>query len=217
MQIAKSIAAAGLMLGLAARADAAVVTLTFEGLNGAQLEPVAEFYNGGLGGNGSGPGPGLGIAFFPNARAIAQFPSSGVDGLPSPPNGLVILGPEPGLMNVAGGFTTGFSFFYSAAVTGSILIFDDFDASGGLLAQLDLAVTPSGGGSCQTAGCPFVPIGISFAGTAFSVAFTGIQDNAAFDNLTLGSATPTGVPAPAGFALLGLGVLGLAAARRGAG
>src|SRR5271166_4861668 len=51
-----------------AQLSMATTVLTFEGLQCE--EPVASFYNGGLGGNGSGPGPNFGITFPSNALAL---------------------------------------------------------------------------------------------------------------------------------------------------
>jgi len=57
------IAAAVVMLILSAPAQAD--TITFDGLQ--NVEPILNFYNGGLGGAGSGPGPNFGVTFSSNA------------------------------------------------------------------------------------------------------------------------------------------------------
>ena len=118
------------------------------------------------------------------------------------------------VMDVPAGFDTGFSFYYSAVVyPGTVEVFSGLDGTGSLLASLDLAVTPSGGAPECTYGayCPWVPIGVSFSGTAESVVFSGSANYIGFDNITLGSNVPVpGVPEPATLTLFGSGLLGLA-------
>ena len=58
----------------------------------------------------------------------------------------------------------------------------------------------------------FVPIGVSFSGTAESAIFGGSANYIAFDNVTIGSATPGGVPEPSTWAMIMLGFAGLGAA-----
>lgn len=116
-------------------------------------------------------------------------------------------------MDVAAGFTTGFSFYYSAVVfPGIVTVWSGLDGTGTELGVLSLAVTPSGGPGCDgTASyCPFTPTGIAFAGTAESVVFSGTADYIAFDNITLGASVPTGaVPEPSTWAMMVLGFAGL--------
>ena len=115
------------------------------------------------------------------------------------------------VMNVAAGFDTGFSLFYSAInQPGSLQVFDGLNGSGNLLASLALPVTPSDGGDPNGGFSPFVPVGVGFAGTARSVAFAGVADQIGFDDVTFGSTTPGAVvPEPGTFALFGLGLVGL--------
>lgn len=219
------VAAAVLTIGTVGAARAAVINLTFEGLQ--DEEPILNFYNGGLGGNGSGPGPNDGIIFSPNSLALIEDIDGGsgnIQGEPSPPTVAFFLSGAADTMDVPGGFTTGFSFFYSAINNpGVINVWSGLDDTGTLLATLNLPVTPSGpyGTPPCTIGepqvfCPFEPTGVTFAGTAESVDFGGTANQIAFDNITLGSGTPVGAPEPASFALLGTGlaVLGLARRRR---
>jgi hypothetical protein len=79
-----------------------------------------------------------------------------------------------GIMNVAAGFDTGLSFYYSAvALPGSVKVVENLNGGGNLLATLDLPVTPSGGAGCSGAYsyCPWEQIGVSFEGIAKSVVF----------------------------------------------
>ena len=65
----------------------------------------------------------------------------------------------------------------------STLVYDGVDATGNLLATMDLPATPN-------PFTEFVPIGVTFSGTARSVDFAGAANHCAFDNITLGSETP---------------------------
>jgi hypothetical protein len=201
-------------------ATADVVTLTFEGLG--NFEPIAGFYNGELGGFGSGPGSNYGITFGANSLAIISGGAGGTGNFSGTPSGSTIaffLTGSGNIMDVTGGFTTRFSVFYSAiAYPGSVTIYDGPGATGKVLATLGLPMTPSGGSPECTWGtyCPWVPIGVDFTGTAKSVNFSGTRDQIGFDNITLGSNTPTGVPEPGAVELIAyLTVLsGIALVRR---
>ncbi|WP_376696213.1 hypothetical protein [Wenzhouxiangella sp. EGI_FJ10305] len=175
------------------------VVLDFEGLE--NLEPVEEFYNGGLGGNGSGPGPDFGITFSDNAQAIIDSDAGGTGnfgGEPSPDTILFFLSGSAATMNVSDGFTNGFSFFYSAInQPGEIIVYDGLDGTGNVLATLDLPVTPTNGDPDPTGQfSPLVSTGVNFSGTARSVDFGGTIDQIGFDNITLGSSVPGGAAPP---------------------
>ena len=206
----------------AASAKAGTVVLTFEGLQ--NNEPVGSYYNGGLGGFGSGPGPNYGITFGPDSLALISGCCGGsgsFSGAPSMPTIVYFLSGPGDVMDVPAGFTTGFSFYYSAIVyPGSVSVYSGLDGTGSLLATLDLPVTPSGGAPQCTYGayCPWFPVGVSFSGTAESAIFSGSANYIGFDNITLGASTAGGAtPKPATLTLFGsvlLSLVGLVRRRR---
>ena len=168
------------------------VTLTFEGLGNG--EPVSQFYNGGTSGNGSGPGTNYGISFSPNSLALIDSDAGGsgnFGGEPSPDTVLFFTS-GTAVMNVPAGFATGFSFYYSAISNpGTVVVYDGPNATGNVLATLNLPTTPSSGAPDPSGTfSPFVPIGASFSGTARSVDFGGTVNQIAFDNITLGTSIP---------------------------
>ncbi len=203
---------ATLMLIGALAANAGTVVLTFEGLQ--NNENVLNFYNGGMGSMGSA-GPNYGISFGSDSLAIISGAAGGsgnFSGSPTMPTVLYFLSGPGDVMNVAAGFDTGFSFYYSAVVyPGSVSVYDGLDGSGNLLASLTLPVTPSGGSPECTYGsyCPWVPVGVSFSGIAQSVVFSGSADYIGFDNITLGSDVPIPGPEPSSLAMLGMGIAGM--------
>ena len=201
--------------------------LTFEGAGAppAAFTPIGNFYNG-------GGGPDYGIEFSSNAQVLCfNVPgrectgtSRGGEGDPASQNaGLVFLEGSETFMNRAAGFTTGFSFFYSAVFEpGSFTVYDGLNGTGNVLATLTLPTTFDGSGTPEclfSAFCPFVPIGVSFTGTARSVSFAGVADQIVFDDVTFGSAIAgevpgTTVPEPGTVALLAAGLAATAAMSR---
>ena len=202
--------------------NSTLIVLDFEGLG--DLEPVAEFYNGGTGGFGSGPGPDFGISMSSNALAVTDEDAGGsgnFGGEPSPDSILFFLTGSAATMNIAAGFDTGFSFFYSAInSTGNIVVYDGLDATGNILATLDLPLTSFGGAPDPTGQfSPLVPSGVSFSGIARSIDFGGTINQIGFDNITFGSDTPgdgdqPAIPEPSTIALFGMGIAGFVICRR---
>jgi len=198
----------------AVAAHAGTIVLTFEGL-GDEAQ-VLNYYAGGFDSFGNGPGPNYGITFGSDSLSIISQAAGGsgnFDGAPTMPTVLFFLTGPGDIMNVPAGFTTGFSFYYSAAFNpGSVSVYSGLDGTGSLLAMLALPVTGDGttfGPPCSGLYnfCPWDPIGVAFSGTAMSVNFSGTANQIGFDNVTLGSASP--VPEPGTLVMFGSGVVGL--------
>jgi hypothetical protein len=138
--------------------------------------------------------------------------------LVTPPNTITFTSGTGAIMDDPAGFTTGFSFNYSAyADAGAVTVWSGLDGTGTLRATLTLPTTPNG---IDTPGCnrhnycPVVPFGVTFSGVAESVNFGGTADFVVYDDITLGSSTPiTGVPESSTWAMMlagfaGVGLLG---------
>ena len=184
----------------AAAASATAQVLTFEGLT--QNEPVLNYYNGGTGGLGSGPGPNFGITFSPNAATgidNSQGGLSPVRNLPSPVTFMAFATGVSAVMNVPGGFVTGFSFFYASIAPTTVRVYSGLNATGTVLATITLPGNNSGApcGTPPTASfCTWTAAGAGFVGTAMSIDFGGTTNQVGFDNITINSATPGGAVAP---------------------
>jgi len=195
-----TVGAALVVLGITGTAKAATTTLTFEGIGDQQ--PVGNFYSS------------EGITFSPNALALVSDQAGGSGNFdaaspPSPDTIVYFTSGSAATLNAPNGFTTGFSFYYSAInQPGSINVYSGLNDTGTLLATLNLPTTLANPpGRFQ----PFVPIGVSFNGTAESVDFGGTVNQIGFDNITLGSSTPTSsVPEPSDvLGTLAFGVMGV--------
>lgn len=201
---------------LAGSAQAQV--LTFEGIHaGGGDSAVGNFYNG-------GGGPNYGIEFFGNARAITSFVGEcgGTGNFALQPSGCGILyfaeGAATG-MNRAAGFTTGFSLFYASLYTaGSIEVYEGLNGTGTLLGSVALPANGSGTSNPACSGmefCPWVASGLTFAGSAKSVLFSGGASFIGFDDVTFGSSTPGNeVPEPSTYVLMAAGLAGLGVVAR---
>ena len=209
-----ALVSAAFLAGAFVASAADPIVLTFEGLK--NNEPIDAYYAGGFGGAGSGPGPNYGIVFGPDSLAIISELAGGSGNFQNNPSGVTIayfLSGPGDVMNMASGFNTGFSFYYSAPYyAGNVTVWSGLDGTGTELANLYLPTTPSLPG-LPTQYNDWIPIGVSFAGTAQSAIFSGTANYIGFDNITLGSPTPVpdgGVTA----LLLGSAAFGLLWLRR---
>lgn len=206
---------------LAVSLQGAVVVLDFEGLQTG--EQVLDYYNGGAGNLGSS-GPNYGINFSDSALALIDADAGGGGNFanePTPDTILYFLSSTSVTMNVAAGFTDGFSFYYSSTAAVPVNVYSGLNATGTLLATIDLAAQGTATQGCTAGGDPtgtfacWTPVGVAFAGTAMSVDFGGAANFTGFDNITLGADVPGGaVPEPGTWLLLLSGLGAVTALRR---
>ncbi len=193
------------LLALPSAANAAVVVLDFEGVGNST--PVGNFY---------APD----YTFSPSTLALVDADAGGGGNFanePSPNTIMFFLDSNNAVLNATNGFTTGFSFFYSSSTAATVNVYDGLNATGNILASINLAAqfNQNCSGDPTGAFCHWDPIGVAFSGTAFSIDFGGTANQTGYDNITFGSANP-GVPEPAAWAMMlaGFGLVGGAMRRR---
>jgi hypothetical protein len=210
-----------IVLGLASAvfagsAFAAPVVLDFEGI-GDQAR-ILDFYNGGTDSAGNS-GANYGVSFGTDALGLVDVDAGGTGNTANEPSGETVMFFLTGsaILNNAAGFDTGFSFYYSAAYAASVDVYSGLNATGTLLGTINLSAQNRFNCVGDPAGeyCNYSAAGLSFNGTARSIDFSGTANYVVFDNITFGAATPPPpVPEPGTYAMLGLGLAGIAAFRR---
>lgn len=199
-----------LAVAITTSAPAYSLVLTFEGLG--DLAPVGSFYN-------TAPQD-YDVVFSSNALALVDSDAGGsgnFGGEPSPNTALFFNTGAGITLDALSGFTTGFSFYYTAINNGgNVNVYDGSGQTGTILASLNLTTTPNNGAPDPTGTfSPFVPVGVLFSGTARSVGLMGTANQIIFDDITLGSSVPgRAIPEPGTLVLLGgglllLGIIGL--------
>jgi hypothetical protein len=183
--------------------------LDFEGLG--NVESVGSFYNN------------QGVSFSPNALALIDSDAGGTGDFGGEPSGKTVLFFESGesaVMNVANGFIRDLSFFYSSPDnTGIVSIYDGLNATGNILASIQLSQTPRNGAPDPTGYySPFLPINTEFWGVGRSVDFRGATGFIGFDDIGFmqlpDPELPNSKPIPTPAMLPGLLAIGLSAWRR---
>ncbi|GAC13020.1 PEP-CTERM sorting domain-containing protein [Aliiglaciecola lipolytica] len=215
--LAKTIAASALLAASSA-ANADVIVLDFEGVGNSAA--INEFYNGGTDSQGNS-GVDYDISFGSNSLGLIDGDAGGSGNFANEPSADTVLFFLTGtaILNYTPGFDTGFSFFYSSSTAAQVFVYDGLNATGNVLATLDLSAQFSDNcvGDPNGQFCNWTAVGATFAGTALSIDFGGTVNQTAYDDVTFGSAVagenPGEIPEPAGYALLALG-LGLLAKSR---
>jgi len=180
------------------------------------LEPIANFYNGGRGGLGSfaGVNKDFGVTFSSNALGLRSYLNAGSGNFAGTPLGTPAVffnSGSSGYMDVTSGFTTGLNFFYTSLAPITVTVWSAPNGTGSVLATIVLGVNGGSAGGCSGAVlyCNWADISVAFSGLARSVTFTGPANYLGITDITVGS-TRTAIPEPATLLLFGSGLVALA-------
>jgi hypothetical protein len=227
--------AAAAALALAQPANAAMVTIDFDGLNGGRngtLERPGSFYSGGLGSLGSGPGPDYGITFLP-IDATSTEPRAICRDIPvcnsAVGNALFIFGAEQNgnehgaVIRIEGGFRGVFEFDAAIAAGNSALVTSRKSLDSLSNITIGSISNPNSNDPCGRLECafhhytfdlatdPFTPDDvvahyIFFITSRVDAVFI---DNIRFHDLILPEGPPIAVAEPGSLALMGAAFAGL--------
>jgi hypothetical protein len=192
MNFCKNISVAALIAVSSSWACASGVSLTFEGARGA----LNTFYAGGTDSQGHA-GPNVGISFV-SANAVVDNKGGNSYGPPltNVPSPNTVLEHQAGssiVINSTGGFTGGFSLYFSSSATnnGTVNVYSGANGTGTLLATFSLAGQTQCPSTPLSYYCNWSAVGVSFSGVAKSVTLTASDTLKMFyDNVTFGSDVP---------------------------
>jgi len=208
MKLRNLLLGAAFAVATASSAQAAV-TLTFEGVG--DYNPVGNFYAA------------QGYVFSADTLALVDADNGGNGNFANEPSSNTImffLNSNNAILNVAAGFDTGFSFFYTSSTAATVNVWSGLNATGTLLGSINLSAQYANNCSGDPTGgfCNWTNAGVAFAGTAMSIDFGGTANQTGYDNITFGSAVAGGggVPEPSVWALMisGFGMAGAMLRRR---
>jgi len=186
------------------------IVLDFEGLG--NNDQIMSFYNGGTSEQGYS-GPNYGIYFDPRAVSLIDSDAGGSGNFanePSPNTAMFFSIASIVSFNVYSGFTSGFSFYYTAdLVHARVDVWSEPNGAGYWLATLNLPVNSNLNCTGDPTGdfCHWDQVSVPFTGTAKSVIFTGLENYFGIDNITIGSSGMQQVPVSDWALFLGIGLI----------